>query len=182
MKGKQYVKPILLVGMFFLLVALDQFTKFLAVSHLKGKKGVLFIKNILSFEYLENHGAAWGIFAGKTEFLLIITIIFSIVLCVFIVQIERALQAGTCKIKLYTLIQTVLVILVAGAVGNVIDRIRLSYVVDFIKFEFIDFPIFNVADCYVTVSSFILLIVVTFFMKDEDFPKKESKKQTNIPS
>lgn len=160
----------LLSLMLLVLIALDQITKYLAITKLKGTNGITILKNILSFEYLENRGAAWGIFAGKTEFLLIITIAFSILLCVYILQIEKSLRNETCRRGLYTVIQTVLVVLVAGAIGNVIDRIRYSYVVDFIKLDFIDFPIFNVADCYVTCSSFFLLIIVIFFMKDDDLP------------
>ena len=57
----------------------------------------------------------------------------------------------------------------AGGIGNLIDRVRLNYVVDFIYFSLIDFPVFNVADIYVTVSMFLLLILVLFYYKDEDF-------------
>ena len=57
----------------------------------------------------------------------------------------------------------------AGAIGNLIDRISLKYVVDFIYFELIDFPIFNIADCYLTVSSFLLIILAIFYYKENDF-------------
>ena len=71
----------------------------------------------------------------------------------------------------------------AGAIGNLIDRIRLNYVVDFLYFELIDFPVFNVADCYITVSMFLLVILVLFYYKDEDFsliwPKKSQSSVTD---
>ena len=60
------------------------------------------------------------------------------------------------------------VLLCAGAVGNMIDRLRLNYVVDFFYFELIDFPIFNVADCYVVIACFLFVILILFYYKDED--------------
>lgn len=68
----------------------------------------------------------------------------------------------------FTILQIICSFLIAGSIGNMIDRIRLGYVIDFIKLDFINFPTFNVADCYVTVAAFALLITVLFFIKDED--------------
>ena len=61
------------------------------------------------------------------------------------------------------------VLVCAGAIGNMIDRIRLNYVIDFFYFSLIDFPIFNVADCYVVVACVLFAILVLFYYKDEDF-------------
>ncbi|MBQ3665531.1 MAG: signal peptidase II [Lachnospiraceae bacterium] len=71
-------------------------------------------------------------------------------------------------IKKYTILQIICAFLISGSVGNMVDRIRLGYVIDFIKFDFIDFPIFNIADCYVTVSVFILLIMILFFISEDE--------------
>ena len=87
---------------------------------------------------------------------------------------------------LYSPIQIIWVFIMAGALGNFIDRISLKYVVDFIYFELIDFPIFNLADTYLTVSSILLLILGIFYYKDDDFDfidnlfKKNRKKEELI--
>ncbi|NMB42654.1 MAG: lipoprotein signal peptidase, partial [Clostridiales bacterium] len=73
------------------------------------------------------------------------------------------------QVKRYNILRILLVLIIAGAIGNLIDRIRLNYVVDFIYFALINFPIFNVADIYVTVSTFVFLILALFYYKDEDF-------------
>lgn len=150
-------------------IFLDQITKILSGKHLKNQPAKLFIKNIISFEYLENPGAAWGIFSGKTIFLLIVTVIFSMIVLYYLYRLEKKLQQNTEKQKLYITIQTIMIVLFSGAIGNIIDRIRLSYVIDFIRLDFIDFPVFNIADCYVTVSSFLLVFILLFFVKEEDF-------------
>ena len=71
----------------------------------------------------------------------------------------------------YLVLRILAVLIVAGAIGNFIDRLRLGYVVDFFYFCLIDFPIFNVADIYVTVSTFVLLFVMFFYYKEEDLDR-----------
>jgi len=71
--------------------------------------------------------------------------------------------------KRYSILRVLLVLIIAGAVGNLIDRIRLNYVIDFLYVALINFPIFNVADCYVTVSTLVFLVLALFYYKDEDF-------------
>ena len=70
--------------------------------------------------------------------------------------------------KKYTALNYIIVFLIAGAIGNYIDRIAKNYVVDFIYFSLINFPVFNVADCYVTVSVILLFILILFYYKDDD--------------
>ena len=70
--------------------------------------------------------------------------------------------------KKYTALNYIIVFLIAGAIGNYIDRIANNYVVDFIYFSLINFPVFNVADCYVTVSVILLFILILFYYKDDD--------------
>ena len=88
-----------------------------------------------------------------------------------IIKIEKAIIRINDKIKLFSIIQFLLVLLAAGALGNLVDRLRFGYVVDFIQFEFMDFPIFNIADCYVTVSALLLVVILLFFIKEEDIGK-----------
>ena len=144
-----------------ILVAFDQWTKSLAVEHLKGQEDITLIPGVLCLHYLENRGAAFGIFQDQRTFLLILTAIILICVCYVLWKIPSD--------KKYNLLKLLCFMVTAGGIGNLIDRVRLNYVVDFIYFSLIDFPVFNVADIYVTVSMFLLLILVLFYYKDEDF-------------
>lgn len=158
---------------FFALVALDQLTKNLAVIHLKNKAPFVIVKEVFEFHYLDggNTGAAWGILSGQISFFVIMTIIVCLLLFALLIKIEFEIPMNRDIAKKFTLLQAVILLLISGAVGNLIDRICNGYVIDFIYFKFINFPIFNVADCYVTVSAFLLVIMCVFFMSDEEFAK-----------
>ena len=143
------------------LVAFDQWTKNLAVEHLKGQEVISLIPGVLCLHYLENRGAAFGIFQDQRTFLLILTAIILICVCYVLWRIPSD--------KKYNLLKLLCIMITAGGIGNLIDRVRLNYVVDFIYFSLIDFPVFNVADIYVTTSMFLLLILVLCYYKDEDF-------------
>ncbi|WMJ88241.1 signal peptidase II [Anaerocolumna sp. MB42-C2] len=154
-----------------LLIALDQFTKYLAATILKVDGPFPVIPKVFSLYYHENNGAVWGIMSGKISFLIIITIIIMTGMVLFYLKIP----AG----KRYNYMRIVLVFLSAGAIGNLIDRSVNKYVVDFLYFELIDFPIFNLADCYVTGAAAFLIILCLFYYKDEDFAflnRKEEQK------
>lgn len=143
------------------LVAFDQWTKNLAVEHLKGQEDISLIPGVLCLHYLENRGAAFGIFQDQRTFLLILTAIILICVCYVLWRIPSD--------KKYNLLKLLCIMITAGGIGNLIDRVRLNHVVDFIYFSLIDFPVFNVADIYVTTSMFLLLILVLCYYKDEDF-------------
>ena len=143
------------------LVAFDQWTKNLAVEHLKGQEDISLIPGVLCLHYLENRGAAFGIFQDQRTLLLILTAIILICVCYVLWRIPSD--------KKYNLLKLLCIMITAGGIGNLIDRVRLNYVVDFIYFSLIDFPVFNVADIYVTTSMFLLLILVLCYYKDEDF-------------
>ena len=143
------------------LVAFDQWTKNLAVEHLKGQEDISLIPGVLCLHYLENRGAAFGICQDQRTFLLILTAIILICVCYVLWRIPSD--------KKYNLLKLLCIMITAGGIGNLIDRVRLNYVVDFIYFSLIDFPVFNVADIYVTTSMFLLLILVLCYYKDEDF-------------
>ena len=143
------------------LVAFDQWTKNLAVEHLMGQEDISLIPGVLCLHYLENRGAAFGIFQDQRTFLLILTAIILICVCYVLWRIPSD--------KKYNLLKLLCIMITAGGIGNLIDRVRLNHVVDFIYFSLIDFPVFNVADIYVTTSMFLLLILVLCYYKDEDF-------------
>lgn len=182
-------------GAFFLviLVALDQITKQLAVSFLKNKPAIPIIKDVFELQYLENKSAAFGmdpisflhgifqfdVFNNDPElylnvrmgFFYVLTILILILLFLFYTKIP-------CE-KRFRFIDIILIFFAAGAIGNLIDRVVLQYVIDFLYFKLIDFPIFNVADIYVTCSAIALLVLGIFYYKDEDwdkiFPSKNKK-------
>ncbi|MDI9509070.1 MAG: signal peptidase II [Clostridiales bacterium] len=162
---------------FIILLAIDQVTKYWARISLQEEGSISIIPGVLKLHYHENTGAVWGIMTGKTSFLIILTVILSIVLFMFYFIIPKK--------RRYLPIQIIWVFIMAGAIGNLIDRISLKYVVDFIYFELIDFPIFNIADCYLTVSSFLLIILAIFYYKENDFEfidnlfKKNKKEKDN---
>lgn len=144
-------------------VLLDQFTKYLAITKLKGEEPYILLKGVFQFEYLENRGAAFGLFQDQRIFFFIsVAVICAVVIWFYVkVPMERHfLPLRICA-----------VLIVAGAFGNCIDRVRLNYVVDFFYFKLIDFPIFNVADIYVTVSTFALVVLLFFYYKEEDFER-----------
>ena len=140
-------------------IILDQYTKFLAVAHLKEETIVLW-ENVFELHYLENRGAAFGMMQGQQSFFLItgcIMLLLGTVLYIRLPHITRYLPLRAC-----------IVLIISGAIGNMIDRMRLSYVVDFLYFKLIDFPIFNVADIYVTVAAILLILLVLFYYSEEE--------------
>lgn len=149
------------IVLFVLLVGIDQLTKHLAKINLEGKNPIVLLDNILEFRYLEggNTGAAFGIFEGKTTILGIVSLVVFIFLCMFYYKMEKK---GESKWLLFSLI-----LMGAGAIGNCIDRFCYAYVIDFIYFRLIDFPIFNVADCYVTVAAVLLFLLIAFSKEDD---------------
>lgn len=144
-----------------LLTYFDQFTKNMAVLNLKGKPAVTLLPDILVLQYLENKGAAFGMLQNQKIFF-----IFIEVLILFVIGFVLIRMPGHKK---YNLMHVILVLVASGAVGNMIDRVVQDYVVDFIYFVLIDFPIFNVADIYVTCATAVFVIAVLFYYKEEDF-------------
>lgn len=154
-----------------LLTLLDQITKVTAVNKLSQKPYVL-IDGVFEFHYIQNYDSAWGMLSGKTVLLVVVTLIVMTLIGYAFIR--------TPKNKKYFLLAVCEVVLLAGALGNFIDRITLGYVRDFLYFSLIDFPIFNVADCYVVVSAIIACILVIFVYKDEDFAFLSLKKKVNL--
>ena len=143
-----------------LLTALDQWTKYLAVLHLKGQSPIVLWDGVFELYYLENRGAAFGILQGQKAVFLICTAVVLVLIAFYYNRLPEG--------RRYTLMRVVAVLLAAGALGNLIDRMRYSYVVDFLYFKLIDFPVFNVADCYVTVGAVLLAVLILFVYKEEE--------------
>lgn len=151
------------------LIGLDQWTKVLAVKHLMGQEPIVIWDGVFELHYLENRGAAFGILQGQKAVFLICT---ALVLAILAFYYNRMPVE-----KRYLPMRIVGILLGAGAVGNLIDRMMQSYVVDFLYFKLIDFPIFNVADCYVTVGAILLAILILFVYKDEELGFLSLKKK-----
>lgn len=143
------------------LLILDLETKAAAVSALAGKGPIILIDGVLEFLYVQNTGAAFSLLENAQWLFILIAIAAVAVITFFLARLP--------KTKHFLPIHVLLTLISAGAVGNLIDRIRLGYVRDFIYFSLIDFPVFNVADIYVTVSTAILVLLVLFYYKEEDF-------------
>lgn len=144
-----------------LAIILDQWTKHLASANLKGQSPVILVKNVFQLCYLENRGAAFGLLQNQRIFFLI----SALVILIAAIWIYRKLPFH----KRYLPLRLCIIGICAGAIGNMIDRVWLGYVVDFFYFNLIDFPIFNVADIYVTVSTFALVILILFYYKEDEF-------------
>ena len=155
---KIYIIPIIIIG---LMTAFDQLTKFMITSSYELYESRTVIKNILSFTYIQNRGMAWGMLQGKRIIFVALTIII-LFLCF-------AIYSNIADKAKYRLLRANMIILISGALGNMLDRIKLGYVIDFFEVKFIDFPVFNVADIYVVVSMIMIFILIMFKYSNEEF-------------
>ncbi len=129
------------------LTVADRLTKYAAVSTVKVNGAYDFLPGFIRFRYVENTGAAFSMFSDKTFLLTAATVIILAVCLVIIFSGKlRSRFAEFC-----------LVIIVSGGIGNVIDRVFYGFVVDFIEPVFVDFAVFNFADCCITVGAFMLI-------------------------
>lgn len=156
-------KSMLLTADFLLLailVFIDQITKYFADLYLKDNLPIQIIEGVFELNYLENRGAAFGMLQNQKFFFVFIAII---ILAVIVYVLFK-----TPNQKKYVKLHIALVCVAGGAIGNMIDRLRLDYVIDFLYFSLINFPIFNVADIYVTLSAIYLVILLLFVYKESD--------------
>ena len=142
------------------LVLLDQGTKYFAIRYLKGNSGFPLIKNVLMLRYLENRGMAFGLLQNQILFLVLICVVFFAAIIYLLIKIPATVY--------YRPLFFTAVVVFTGALGNFIDRVFRGYVVDFIYFSLIDFPVFNVADIYVTCGIVALVFLMFFRYKEED--------------
>ena len=168
---------IIQILLLIVLIIADRVTKILASDNLSGNKDITIIENSIYLHYLENNGAAFGIFQNSLWLFYLFTIFILLILVVLFILITVRLNSyvflengssGTATVKKMTFLKYILIILGAGAVGNLIDRIVTGYVIDFIYLKFIDFPVFNLADIYVTVSSVLIIVFFIFIYKEDN--------------
>lgn len=147
---RKFIIPSSIVG----LIALDQWLKAYTVTHIRLGESQTFIPGILSLTYLRNYGAAFSILQNQQWFFTLVTIVIMGLAAWYLFKNlsgSRWLLGG-------------LTLIIAGGLGNFIDRLRLGYVVDMFQTEFIDFAIFNIADACLTVGVLVLFI---YFLKED---------------
>lgn len=160
---RRYINYFKALAVAFGLILFDQCTKLMAVEQLKGKSPFVIIDGVFQLEYLENRGAAFGIFQGRQIFFIASALLISAVVVWFFLKVPMEPR--------FFPLQACAVLIFSGAWGNCIDRLSQGYVVDFFYFILIHFPIFNVADIYVTVSAFLLVVLLFFYYKEEDLER-----------
>ena len=164
---KQYGRYLIAIALFAVLVALDLLTKLWAQNTLP-EKPIVLIQGVFELRYLENRGAAFGLLQNQRTFFIILTVIFLAAMIYVYVRIPSD--------RKYLPLRLLVIIVSAGAFGNFYDRLTLTYVRDFLYFSLIDFPIFNVADIYVTCSAVAFFVLVVFVYKEDDLAFMEKKK------
>ena len=156
-----YALMALFVGV---IVALDQWTKVLTLSNIALYEKVPFLDGLFHFTYVQNTGAAFSSFEGA---MWLFALVFALFTALVIYDLVK-------KAMPFTVLERWCIAAVyGGGLVNMIARLRLGYVVDMIEVEFIRFPVFNVADCFITCGCVLLLVHLIFFNKD--FWKEEKK-------
>ena len=165
-----------------LLIAIDQFTKWLAYTHLYQKPDVSVIDGVFQLKYLENDSAAFSLdpvsilhrifhftyFDSHPEAFLMAKMIFFAVLTIVVLVLLAFVYLRIPLNRRFLPLNIIAVGIFAGAAGNLIDRVIHHYVIDFFYFSLINFPIFNVADIYVTVSMIVLILLCAFYYHDHE--------------
>lgn len=190
-------KPIMIqsTAIAVLLIIIDQITKLLATHALKNNTGISIIDGVFELKYLENQSAAFSLdpvsiiyklfhityFDTHPRVFLNCKMAFFIILTIVVLVLIALLYYRIPWNRRFLPLNLILIFFFSGAVGNLIDRIIHNYVIDFLYFSLINFPIFNVADIYVTLAAIALIIVVFFYYKEEDFstifPSKKEHKE-----
>ena len=147
------------------LTAADQLIKYFVVTYLKPIGEKLIIPGVLRFTYVENDGAMMGLFGGKAQVMMWITVVIIAVLLVLLLLKKIKFGFNYCC----------LVAIIAGGIGNFIDRFRLGFVVDYIDVLFVKFYVFNFADCLITVGAFLIIGYQIYEIIRETKGKKEKQ-------
>ncbi len=142
-----------------LLIILDQLVKYWARTNLQFQPSVNVIEGLFAFTYVENRGAAFGLMQNGRWLFIPLTVIVVAVIIFYYARMPRT--------RIYWSARIPILLIISGAVGNFIDRVRFGYVVDMFEFKFISFPVFNVADICLVCGTIALSIVLLFVIKEE---------------
>lgn len=152
------------------IIILDFLVKHWAQAELSQIGSIPVWEGVLHLTYVENRGAAFGILQDKVWFFVIVALIAIPVILFALWKFKnrsKTLNLGLCFVM-------------AGAVGNMIDRISLGYVVDFIDFRLIDFPVFNIADIFVCIGAGLIAVFVVFIEDKLKSAPKEAEKNADL--
>ena len=158
---KKIIKYILLI---LAIVLTDQWTKWIVVENIPLYGRVEFWPGVLSWTYTQNTGAAWSMLEGQRW---LFVAIFALLTGLLLLEYFKFHMPFTALDRWF------IAAIYAGGLGNIIDRVRLGYVVDMIHTDFINFPVFNVADCFITCGCIGLMVHLIFFNKE--FWKEDKK-------
>ena len=141
------------------LIGIDQITKIWATSALANGRVISVIDGVFEFAFAKNTGVAFSMLEGKRWIFIPVTILIGVVILTMMLR---------SPLRRYRLFNITCVLILSGVIGNLIDRMVYGYVVDFLHATFIDFPIFNVADCFVVIGAGLLFVFALFVMKEDD--------------
>ncbi len=168
-------KRLLHIFILIILVATDQITKIMAANAFSDGSSYAIFEDVLRLVFSKNTGASWGVMKGMNPFFMIFVSLVALLVLWFYFSLPAK--------KYYNPLRYATIILLSGAIGNLIDRFRVGYVIDFIYFELIDFPVFNLADCYITVSAALIILLVLVRYRNDDiklrFFKKKKEAETD---
>lgn len=142
-----------------LLIVIDRITKYLALAHCK-KENYMLIQDTLEITYLENYGGILGTLNNQRFFFIFISAIFICLILFFLFALPNQ--------KKFTFLNIWLIFIMSGSIGNLLDRIIYGFVVDFIYFSSLNFPVFNLSDIWVSFGMIGTLIVLVFQLKEKD--------------
>ena len=144
------------------LVCIDLLSKHLAVFYLKGAESLPVIHNVINFTYVENTGAAFSMLRGMQPLFVVLTLVAVLVMMYLILHSKSRNKALIWGLAFAT----------AGGIGNLIDRVKQGFVIDFIDLKFVNFAIFNLADIFVSTGTVLLFIYLLFYAnKEKDYGK-----------
>ena len=162
---------ILYAAAFLLLLAADQGLKLWVVDHLELYASAPLLPGVVELKYIQNTGGGWSILSEHTWLLSLITALVLVVIAVLLAK----------KIVRHPLGRWGCVLLLAGGLGNLIDRLRLGYVVDMFNFQFISYPVFNIADICVVAGMVLCAVYYIFFYEKYDAKKREDSPHGDAP-
>lgn len=171
MKNKLLLSIFLAISIFIFTLMLDFLTKGLIISNLIPSVGdrIGVIPKFISFIYVRNTGAAWGILGGRPVFLIIMSIlILGLFITYYVLRVKKVKNNSSCLLGISV------GLIAGGCIGNLFDRIVFGYVRDFINFDFMNFPVFNFADVALTFGVIIMIVYFLFYYSKEEKTENRS--------
>lgn len=160
-------------GLMAALIAIDFALKKWAAAYLYGKGTITLINGLLALTYVENRGAAFGMFSGKQLFLIIVSVGIIVLLEYYLIKTRPQSK----------LMQLTIVLVVSGGIGNLVDRVFQGFVIDYIDInQLFSFPVFNFADICVTIGEFLLIFLMFYGERKEAEDILPEEEETDLDS